>query len=452
MKSDTPIPFDERLEASRLRVVFQYMQMAAAGYKMPQIEKIISRYGKPPGDNSPCVDRSLLFPSEFIYALDCRGQDVIPVTTDMVVAATAIFDPVSINEAFLNSCACGYNATCSFQQIAVGLSMQGKLPPFRAGFLVNEPCIGSLETFNQILGKKQIPVYNLYIPGEYSKEAIEFIKKQFVRMTHQLEKETRGTIRFDIDKLREAIRNSNMARQHFINGLGYMKGKGRLVRGWEFLNFTLFCSGGFGSAQYMEVARAFSTELRQRREHFEKNSNQLPERPRIYQVHFPPYSNLRLVTNIDRQCDLVAADINTIWWDEIQESDPLEGLARKLLVRDGSGFNARERVKTCHRPVLESYDIDGVICFQHMYGTNCPLATETNINLLRTEIQAINRELNKNILLEVIPIDCLRSTNIPANVDTRINAFFETLRQVKGLPPFKIHENLTRISADHHNT
>jgi hypothetical protein len=87
-----------------------------------------------------------------------------------------------------------------------------------------------------------------------------------------------------------------------------------------------------------------------------------------------------------------------------------------------------------------------------MYGTNCPLATETNINILRNEIHSINKELSKNMLMEVIPLDCLQSTNIPANADTRIDAFFETLRQIKGLPPFKFHEGRTRLAGDHEVT
>lgn len=443
MKNNRSGLFNKRLDASRLRTSFQYEQLVSAGYRMPYLEKMLLRSGKSSVPVLPSVDRSLLFPPEYIYALECRGHDVIPVTTDVLVAATTILDPKSAQEALQAAGANGYKASCSFQQMAYGLSMQGMLPPYRAGFLMNEPCIGSLETFNQILRKKNTPVYNLYVPGEYSHEAIDFIKRQFIRINTRIEQDTGGDIRFDIDKLRMAIRNSNMAREHFQKGMDCMKGAGSLLGAWEFLNFNLFCSGGFGSPEYVEIAKSFSSELAERRGLYDKHIDQPIGLPRIYQVHFPPYASRGILNNIEKQCDLVAADINTIWWDEINESDPIEGLARKLLVRPGCGFNARERVKTCHRPVLESYNIDGIICFQHMYGTNCPLATETNINMLRNEIQQINSELNKNMLMEVIPLDCLQSTNIPVNADTRIDAFFETLRQVKGLPPFKFQECVT---------
>ncbi|MCK4747124.1 MAG: hypothetical protein KAT15_08820, partial [Bacteroidales bacterium] len=93
MKNKLSSPFNKRLDASRLRTSFQYMQLASAGYMMPYLEKILHRSGKTSIPLLPCVDRSLLFPPEYIYALDCQGQDVIPVTTDVLVAATAILNP-----------------------------------------------------------------------------------------------------------------------------------------------------------------------------------------------------------------------------------------------------------------------------------------------------------------------------------------------------------------------
>ncbi len=177
--------------------------------------------------------------------------------------------------------------------------------------------------------------------------------------------------------------------------------------------------------------------MKGRREYLKNHQEEISDNPRIFLVHFPPFSYLEFMKNVDSQGDMVAAEVNTIWWDEIDYKNPFEGLAVKLGVNEGVGWNVDSRSKVSHRPSLEEYDIDGVIFVKHMYGTNCPLATESCVNRLEKEIESANKKLGKDILLEVAPIDCICSTNIPVNIDTRIDSFFETLRQKKGSPPFR---------------
>jgi len=430
------IDLDSKLMASKMRNEFLYKQFVKAGYLLPPAEKIFDKLRLVNFRRSACVDRSLLFPSEFIYGLDSKGHDVIPITVEVLIAATTLYVPNETEHALNVAKRMGYNASCSFQRAAIGLESQNKLPKFKAAFISNVPCDYSADTFNQIFSKRKIPVYNFILPSEYNINTKKFMKSQFEQFAKRIYEDSKGDIRMDIDKLREAIKYSNDSRKNFLDGINHMKGPGRLIKGTEFVNYNLFCSGGFGSKEFVTISKKFSKELGERRKYLETNKVNKSEKPRICLIHFPPYSYLDFLKNIDSQGDIVAAEINSIWWDEIPYDDPFEGLAIKMGAKSGVGWSLKSRSEVIHRHILEEFNIDGVIYIQHMFGTSCPLASEGCVSRLKNEIDIVNKKFNKDMLVEVVPIDCICSTSVPANVDTRIDSFFETLRLRKGQPPF----------------
>ena len=188
------IDMNAKLKASGMRSEHLLDQFLKAGYnpsRMADSEDIH-------GSEYPCIERSLLFPPEFIYGLTTRdGSDVIPFTSDIAVASTTLYNGRLIREAMKKAALKEYKQSCSFQVAAVGLTLMGRYPKPAATCYVNEPCMSSLETFRTIAREQGTPFHELDVPRIYNKEAAIYVEKRLAEIAREIERETSGNIKMD---------------------------------------------------------------------------------------------------------------------------------------------------------------------------------------------------------------------------------------------------------------
>jgi len=82
-------------------------------------------------------------------------------------------------------------------------------------------------------------------------------------------------------------------------------------------------------------------------------------------LHLKPYFPNRLVSFIEKELGavIVAEEVNSVFWDELDIRSPWESLARKLMGNYWVG-GIEKRLDNI-RQIIESHHIDGVIHFSH---------------------------------------------------------------------------------------
>jgi len=295
------------------------------------------------------------FPMELLAAFDVAVFD--DVFACNIPSST---DPKGCADTIARAEAVGYSVDiCSAHRLALGCYFQGYLP--RADLLVatSHFCDVTPKTnqiFAQYYGKEAV---TLDIPNEISQESVAYVSRQLQAITRKLE-EVSGQ-KLDIDRLRECIRASNRARAAYGRLAELGKAKPFPWSGSRLFQLSLLGNAFSGTPFQEQLYQNIIDECQQRI----AEGTVLPEEFRVLWLAWVPIQP----TNIDEilranKVSMVTTELARVYWDEIDERHPFEGLALRCLQSPYVG--SIEQRLTGVLQLAEEYDIDGAIHFSHL--------------------------------------------------------------------------------------
>lgn len=269
-------------------------------------------------------------------------------------------------------------------------------------------CDGNIGTFRYLSEKYRIPLYILDIPSEYNRESVNYVKKQLEEMVGNIE-ELFGR-KLEIDRLREVIIRENQSKKllkKYLENLAFKN----LSTSMTYELYMLFSSHVFlGRKETLSFYRMLLEDIQRAPERRGKG---------IFFIHIPPLFEKTFIKylNFSREFSILGFDLNYDFLDEIELSDPLEGIARKLLLNSNNG--SFDRKIALIDMLMEKTRPDGVIYFCH-FGCKQALG---GIYLLQRYFQ------EKDIPFLVLDGDVIdKKNNQEGQTKTRLEAFLEITR------------------------
>jgi len=292
------------------------------------------------------------FPEELLAAFDVAPFD-FEIACNLLPGA----DPQSCVDIMGKAEAMGYSVDlCSFHRLALGCYFMGYMPPADLFLSTSHFCDGKAKT-NQVLaqyyGKEALM---LDVPNELSKESVAYVTGQLQHIASKVE-EASGQ-KLDYDRLRECVRAANRARAAY----GRLARLGK-VRPFPWDGFRLYnlsiVGNMFGGTPFQEhLYEGIIQESQQRM----AEGKVAPEDFRVLWLAWVPTQRTN-VNEIFRQnrINIVTAEMACLYWDEIDENKPFEGMALRCLKNPYVG-TIEQRLSGILQ-LAEEYQVDGAVHF-----------------------------------------------------------------------------------------
>ena len=245
---------------------------------------------------------------------------------------------------------------CSFHRTALGASFNEYFPEPEILLTTSYYCDQKAKT-NEILallhGKES---FLLSVPATVSKASVAYVERQLREVAARLGEITGQKL--DEDRLKEAVRSSNRARKSHLEMLELLK---HSPAPWGADQLIAFSINGpmFNGTEIKErLNQAFLERIRKK----VATGKVRPEKHRLYWFAWLPTYASNLFDTL-REYDVAVPLCETfrVFWDEIDEDRPFEGLALKCLKNPFVGPVSR-RTRELDR-IVEEYKLDGAILF-----------------------------------------------------------------------------------------
>ena len=292
------------------------------------------------------------FPTELLWAFDVTPFDFEIACNNLPAAASGNGSTLMITSEKR-----GYSRDiCSFDRLIIACMIQGMLPKGDLHITSSYYCHGKAKA-NEIVANHEGKESILFdVPNEISMSSIEYVTAQLKEIASRLQSVTGEEL--DIDKLREAIRWSNKARNSLQRINELMKTK---PFPYNPVKACLLALGGalfWGSPLRDDIHQLIIKELEERIH----NGTALPEKYRVLWYPWVPVQQTNIfVTLKEHSVSVPMVEAARVWWSELDESDPFDSLARKALENYHVG-RAEKRVQAL-LSLAEEYDVDGTIHF-----------------------------------------------------------------------------------------
>lgn len=358
--------------------------------------------------DAPLVSFNALFPPELIW-----GLGLIPFYPEIVSAMAA---NVGLGPASLAQASEAHYPTdiCTFHRNAAGLELQGLFPDVDAYVSTSNVCdiaAQMLASFAHQAGKEFILID---VPPSYDEESLTYVKKQLEDLVNRLCALTKTA--FDIDRLREAVHLSNLAREGYQEVRKLRSSKPAPLRGSSQLNQLVLIATGFGTpdaVEYYRALRDYTQDLVSR-----GASEQQNQRHRLYWMHLKPYFHTDLMSWLEDELGavLVFEEGSNVWWEPMDERQPLRAIADRILSVYYNGPLERRLETTLN--CVQEFGAQGVVQFHHW---GCRQSTGA-LRVMRDVLKG------EGIPFLEIDGDCIDETNLQLGpLRTRIQGFLEML-------------------------
>ena len=306
----------------------------------------------------------------------------------------------------------GYSTDlCSFHRVSLGAVFKNYFPAPDLLITTSFYCEGKAKANDVLaclLGKESLL---LDVPQEINRESVRYVEAQLRRIAGRIA-ETAGHS-FDEDRLKEAIRNSNRSRKATLKILDLLKHSPTPWNGSDLIGYSINGHLFDGYPMKEVLDNLIIEELQARID----TGKLRPERHRAYWFAWLPVyqSNLFEILR-ERQISVALCETYRMYWDEIDEDRPFEGLALKCLRNPFIGPLSRrfEGLDT----LKNDYGFDSAILF----STPACRHSKTALRAMGDALAAYD------IPLLVIDMDIADSrTYAPEQVKTRLEAFSEML-------------------------
>lgn len=290
------------------------------------------------------------FPMELIAAFD-----VVPFDFEIggaIISNTEMGIP-TMNEAEDRGYAMD---VCSFHRSAIGASYKDYFPEPDILLTTSYYCDQKAKT-NEILsllyGKD---AFLLYTPSEITKDSVSYVEKQLRQVADKL-----GDVaghELDEDRLKEAIRSSNRARESRLKLIDLLKHCPAPWGGMELVGFSINSYLFSGTEAMEKVNEAFIRQLEKRIE----TGKLRPEKHRLYWFAWLPTYECNLPgILLENEISVPLCETMRVYWDELDEDNPFETLALKCLRNPFVGPASR-RTQGLDK-IIDEFNVDGSLLF-----------------------------------------------------------------------------------------
>jgi len=274
-------------------------------------------------------------------------------------------------------------------------------------------CDGQVKLF-QLLGRRyDIKPILVEFPIEATEDAVDYVESQLRQVIAQLE-DLKGE-KLDEQKLKNVIQTANQARQGIVRINELRKQVPCLLHGaraFNAINTSLVQI--WATSRLPQLYEQLIKETEERRQ----RGNDEGERFRLFlMVGYPSYKTLFLdCLEKELGAIVVMDEMSNAYWDDIDEANPIRGLAYKTLHHPLCGTIEKRAERACR--LSQDYKIDGVIHVSH-WGCR---QTSGGVGVLRERLAEIDIPF-LNVDLDIVD----PRTYSPGQLKTRLQGFVEML-------------------------
>ena len=256
----------------------------------------------------------------------------------------------------------GYSTdSCAYHRAIIGAALEGILPEPDLLIGASFPCDGGVKALKRVGEMFKKDVFIIHTPFDDSTESVDYLVGQFRDMADYITARTGRKL--DEDKLREAIRLGNRAREYLVEALELCKNTPSPANSDDWKNFIIFVLL-LGTQEGVDVCRAFRDEFRRRVDNGETGIED--EKIRLMwiqnRIQFP--NNLIKLLETNFGANVVIDELNHIFWAPMDEDgDPLRALAVRQIQHPLMG-PAQRRLDTLALLARE-YKIHGAVNPSH---------------------------------------------------------------------------------------
>ncbi len=327
-----------------------------------------------------------------------------------VLAATGMADPF-LQEAEQAGFA---GDTCGYHRSVIGAARKNVMP--EPDFLIAStcPCSGGVAVMENLAQLFDKALFVLNVPQENSEQSVAYLAGQIRDMVEFVTRHTGDSL--EKHKLHQAVENTNRTRKIMEDIYQLARHVPSPTDGRLLTNFGLVMPLFLGTEAAVEIAQAYKDEFTARLDH---GIQGVPaEKLRLLWIQNRIQFKNPLVEMLEKeyQANIVADELNDIYWDPIDPADPYSGMARRAIAIPLNG-TLQGRIEHLQK-LARAYKLDGAInpchwgCRQGTGGRG--LISE---GLKEIGVPVLNLE-----------VDCVDKRNFAeGQLRTRIEAFIEML-------------------------
>ena len=306
---------------------------------------------------------------------------------------------------------------CAYHRALYGAASDGLLGKPQLLIGATSPCDGGLKTILNMARLVGVEPFTLDIPyPPVTREKIDYLVGQYRDMMDYIERLSGK--KADHDRLREAAAHSNAAVRIVREIYEACKQTPAPITSETLKNFQVIFALLMGSPAGTEVARVFLEEIRA---NIAGGCKDLPkEEFRLLWVQNRIQYKNNLIDYLQTKFNakIVVDELNYIYWDDLDEDNPLEGLAVRQIMHPLNG-TGEHRIETLKKMAAD-YKIHGAINPSH-WGCrqNCGMRQLMKSALGDIGVPMIN-----------LDVDCVDTRNyFEGQLMTRLQGFMEMLRE-----------------------
>jgi benzoyl-CoA reductase/2-hydroxyglutaryl-CoA dehydratase subunit BcrC/BadD/HgdB len=251
----------------------------------------------------------------------------------------------------------------------------------------------------------------LDIPHDITKESVRYVEKQLMEVAGKIG-EIAGQ-KLDLDRLKESVRCSNRSRRLQLELLDLLKVRPMPMNPKDMIGFSLHGNLFSGSPIKEMLEEQLLGEIREKRA---KGITRKESHRIFWFAWFPVYQENVFDTFKNHHVGIPLCETFRIYWDELDEDNPFEGLALKCLKNPFVGPVSRRTAGM--DTVVDEYGLDGALLFA---TPACRHANSTHM-LLKDKFS----KLGLPFLMLDMEISDPRGYQ-SEQVKTRIEAFIEVM-------------------------
>lgn len=308
----------------------------------------------------------------------------------------------------------GYSTdSCSYHRTIIGAAIDGLIPEPDILIGASIPCNGGVKALKRIGEMFNKDVFILNIPIDNTPESVEFLADQYRDLIEHVEQKTARKL--DEAKLKQTIKYNNQAREYLIEVNELCKHVPSPINSNDLKNFIIFVVLA-GTKEGVEVAKLYRDELQSR---VNNGISGVPnEKHRLLWIQ----NRIQFKTTLDEMLEkeyganIVIDELNHIWWEPLDEDDPLRSYAHRMITHPLVGTVDR-RLETI-KQLAQEYKIDGAINPAHW---GCRQSSGARV-LFKEALQEVG------VPLIHLDVDCVDDRNYtPGQIHTRLEAFMEMI-------------------------
>ncbi len=310
--------------------------------------------------------------------------------------------------------AAGYSMDgCSYHRTIIGAAMEGILPKPDVLIGATFPCNGGIKALARIAEYYHKPTFNINVPYDSSPKSVDYLVKQYQELIKYVKAQTGREL--DEDRLRNAIRLNNEGREYAVEALNLCKNVPSPASSNDWKNFIIYVLLQ-GTKEGIEVAKAYRDEFRAK---IEQGIPGIPnEKHRLMWIQNRIQFKTDLIEQLEKNygANVVIDELNHIWWEPMDERDPLRSLAIRQITHPLVGpIERRLKILTM---LAKEFKVDGAVNPAH-FGCRQSAGGRA---LFKEALQAVG------VPLIHLDVDCVDERNYAeGQTIARLEAFMEML-------------------------